>query len=104
MGKHTPGPWSIYTVPTSCGICHQVGPFPGKRDGDAPRHACLYADYPSSENPSDKELEANARLIATAPELLVALERIESDLGHEPEMYSDILSIARAAIAKAKGL
>jgi len=49
-------------------------------------------------------MEADARLIASAPDLLVALERIESSLGHEPGMYSDILSIARAAIAKAKGL
>jgi hypothetical protein len=48
-------------------------------------------------------MEANARLIASTPDLLAALERIESELGHEPEMYSDILSIARAAIAKAKG-
>jgi hypothetical protein len=38
-----------------------------------------------------------------APDLLSALERIESALEHEPEMYSDILSIARDAIVKAKG-
>jgi hypothetical protein len=38
-----------------------------------------------------------------APELLAALERIEMALEHEPEVYADILSIARAAIAKAKG-
>ena len=53
--------------------------------------------------PHLEEPMANARLIASAPDLLSALERIESSLGHEPEMYSDILSIARAAIAKAKG-
>ena len=53
--------------------------------------------------PHLEEPMANARLIASAPELLVALERIESSLGHEPEVYADILSIARAAIAKAKG-
>jgi hypothetical protein len=48
-------------------------------------------------------LPDDARLIASAPELLVALERIESALEHEPEIYADILSITRAAIAKAKG-
>ena len=47
--------------------------------------------------------KANARLIAAAPELLAALERIEIALEHEPEVYSDILSIARPAITKAKG-
>ncbi len=48
-------------------------------------------------------LEANARLIASAPDLLSALQRIESALEHDPELYSDILSVARGAIAKAKG-
>ncbi len=60
----TPGPWSVETVPTSCGICHKVGPFPGKRPDDPPRHACLYADYPSAGNPADDELKANAAFIA----------------------------------------
>jgi len=60
----TPGPWSVETVPTSCGVCHKVGPFPGRRPGDPPRHACLYADYPSQGNPADDELEANAAFIA----------------------------------------
>ena len=104
MGKHTPGPWSIYTVPTSCGICHKVGPFPGKRDGDAPRHACLYADYPSSENPSDKELEANARLIATAPELLEACQMLLTLIRRNaPELSGKVCGYADAAIAKATG-
>lgn len=73
MSAHTPGPWSMETVRTSVGICHKVGPFPGKREGDAPRHACLYADYPSESNPFDVELAANARLIVAAPDLLHAL-------------------------------
>lgn len=60
----TPGPWSVETVPTSCGVCHKVGPFPGKRPDDPPRHACLYADYPSAGNPADDELMANANFIA----------------------------------------
>lgn len=43
------------------------------------------------------------RLIAAAPDMLDALQRIESSLEHEPEIYADILSAARAAIAKAIG-
>jgi len=46
--------------------------------------------------------EHNHKLIAAAPELLAALERIETALEHDPEIYADLLSIARAAIAKAK--
>lgn len=77
MSKHTPGPWNLETVNTQSGICHKIGPFPSKRDELPPRHACLYADYPSSFCPADQELAANARLIAAAPELLEALEGIE---------------------------
>lgn len=97
--KHTPGPWKFETVKTVCGICHKVGPFPGKRQDDKPRHACLYADYPSNGNPADDELEANARLISAAPELLEALVLIKSLPGfEESEPYA---AVVNAAIAKA---
>ena len=101
--KHTPGPWVLETVRTSCGICHKVGPFPGRRENDEPRHACLYADYPSKHNPADAELDANARLIAAAPDLLDALYLVRDYIatmkgnGHEYSMSID------AAIAKATG-
>lgn len=71
--KHTPGPWTLQTVPTSCGICHKIGPFPAKQGSpDKPTHACVYVDYPGN-GPREAELLANARLIAAAPELLEAL-------------------------------
>ena len=73
MSAHTPGPWTLVTVPTSCGICHKIGPFPPKREGGAARHACLYADYQSQGNPADDELEANACLIAAAPDMYAVL-------------------------------
>lgn len=80
----TPGPWSVETVPTSCGICHKVGPFPGKRPDYPPRHACLYADYPIPGNPADVELEANARYIAACSPanvraLLAAHDALKAD-------------------------
>ncbi|MFA1686534.1 hypothetical protein ACDY99_23880 [Achromobacter dolens] len=65
---HTPGPWTLETVRTVSGFCHKVGPFPARREGGDPRHACLYSDYPSESNPADQELLANARLIAAAPD------------------------------------
>ena len=103
--KHTPGPWAIETVLTSCGICHKVGPFPGKRLEDKPRYACLYADYPSKENPADAELEANARLIAAAPELLEALRVMIAWANAEPGTYPGGYPGTQAAkaIAKATG-
>jgi hypothetical protein len=81
--QHTPGPWHL---------------------GHNKYDAIIYNGVTIATICDDAtHWKSNARLIASAPELLVALERIESELGHEPEMYSDILSIARAAIAKANG-
>ena len=55
----------------------------------------------------DGELAANARLIASAPELLEALEAILPDLEHYVATHGPgpdkRLAAARAAIAKAKG-
>ena len=47
-----------------------------------------------------EELEANARLIAAAPEMLQALERIDANAAESVEW---IRRVAREAIAKAKG-
>lgn len=73
----------------------------------------MYADYPSNSDPADQELLANARLIASAPDLLEALIAAEKklciaeqllDLGEDDsiDFESEILN-ARAAIAKATG-
>ena len=104
--KHTPGPWTLETVPTSCGVCHKVGPFPGKHEEDKPRHACLYSDYPAlGSNPRDQELFANARLIASAPELLALLQEVFS-IGDRlvDDVYGhEFVQNAKAAITKATG-
>lgn len=104
--KHTPGPWVMDTIPTSVGICHRIGPFPPRRpDDETVRHACLYADYPSGFNPADRELEANARLMTAAPELLEALQLylIEDEIarGHGYGIGGEAQQKATAAIAKA---
>lgn len=102
MSKHTPGPWKLETVRTQSGICHKIGPFPPKAHHvhSLPRHACLYADYPSSFDPADQELEANARLISAAPDMLEALENLENDNGSIPD---HAWNMVQAAIAKARG-
>lgn len=112
---HTPGPWTLETVRTVSGFCHKVGPFPARREGGDPRHACLYSDYPSESNPSDQELLANARLIAAAPELLKAGEEAAGSLSAAMEImtrlgYGRTANVMRAyhdalvaAISKAKG-
>ena len=58
----------------------------------------------SAHGPSAEEAEANARLIAAAPELLEALERITRVASVElTGRRDDVLEQARAAIAKATG-
>lgn len=95
--NHTPGPWQI-TKDTTRG---EFVTYTKVRDG----HDGVIAVMHINE-------DANARLIAAAPELLAALEAItkayvelvESDYAPRwnAENDSEVIS-ARAAIAKAKG-
>jgi hypothetical protein len=102
MSKHTPGPWAWANVPTSCGVCFKIGPLYVERGTES--HACIYADYPGK---MALELgEANARLIAAAPELLEALKLCAavcaSETMHKTGLI-DALEKALAAIAKVEG-
>jgi len=89
--KHTPGPWSASPSPTSDGLYHVY-----KADGN----------FLTLE---DAEHEANARLIAAAPDLLEALESLyhtANSIGEDtcdPVAFAGALEDARAAIRKAKG-
>jgi hypothetical protein len=89
MSTHTPGPWvragsNVVTAPTETrvgGFC--VAQCNTMMDGNI----------------------ANARLIAAAPDLLDALDRIRKDLQRMSDGYSadlDVMvDVARAAVAKA---
>ena len=92
-GDHTPGPWVVYE-------------FVDGYDIRAPEAECWVTTA------SDPEAvwgavgrEEDARLIAAAPELLEALEKVVSfvDAG-EGTWTVEEQNIARAAIAKARGL
>lgn len=101
VGGHTPAPWTLSTLRTTSGMCHQIGPFPW-REGH-PNHACIYVDGQyHSDRMTDiqRELEANARLISAAPDLLAALQHIIDGALSLPRFAEQQ---ARAAIAKATG-
>ena len=111
---HTPGPWSLTTVPTSAGSCHKIGPFPARRPGGAPTFACVYADGIrigiDDGMPRAIELAANARLIAAAPQLLEALQTTAENLrswkaasNSGIKTFDSWLEVVEEAIAKAKG-
>ena len=103
---HTPGNWTIDH--------ESIGP-PGEPvallcDMTAPNVATV-VDWPrrDAEAVDDTENEANARLIAAAPELLADLEALlfyDTFEEAEPVLGTrehEVVSAARAAIAKAKG-
>ena len=94
MSAHTPGPWQYLRSPS--------GPI---RVG--PSHNCTVAVAPF---PPTGDQEANARLIAAAPELFDALNALvnavspdDNDKSCEP-YFRPALKAARAALAKAQGV
>jgi hypothetical protein len=104
MSKHTPGPWFANLKYGNYAVYSQQLIDDDDGDGWEPCICELDSDEPVNH-------EANARLIAAAPELLTALQDIAN---YTPEKYTDpttalqILrenaNIARAAIAKATGV
>ncbi len=92
MSKYTKGPWK-------CG--EDAGIWAGKlkictlsyfQDKNNPLHVCVF------------KTEANARLIASAPELLEALKELYEAVDSCVELTPEILNIAKQAIAKAEGI
>ena len=90
MSNHTPGPWEI-----------KRHFDPGYKNISAQKHTALaQVVWCMEDEDRSPSCEANAHLIAAAPELLEALERVKATgvfLGAIPQEMVD------AAIAKAKG-
>lgn len=107
MGRHTPGPWLAIPhygyVETEWRI-KPAPPIHGCTAGFAP-HAIVRGDKRIT---TEQEKEANARLIAAAPELLKELTHLASLLHPWIEAGNTVPGIATlngawAAIAKATG-
>jgi hypothetical protein len=100
MKSHTPGPWLVNFEQNKFDSRHskvQVvdGSSASLNNGGLP---LVLADVNAMPFNDESEPLANATLIASAPDLLSALER----LAH-PMADDDDLNFARAIIAKAKG-
>jgi len=90
--NHTPGPWTIDREHFSINHPPQT---------DNPNECCLIASYGRKR---DWAHEANARLIAAAPELLEACRAIALlNEGQGRVNMCEVAGQARAAIAKATG-
>lgn len=103
--QHTPGPWRLGADNAADGANIHAG----KKDYIG--HTCGFSPRPGSNERqlSPQEARANARLIASAPELLAALEIIVGNAnGNAASGYYNVpvssITNARAAISKATGV
>lgn len=104
--KHTPGPWTMFETSWS-----NIGIYAG--DTEIAGLDIYDEATEETQDALEKQMGANARLIAAAPELLAALidERRIRMLGQEPSVHWESLRDARRqsseateyAIAKATG-
>lgn len=97
--KHTPGPWLYIRLDEwSHSVATQHGELP-----DGSPNLWTVATVNKNREP---EHEANARLIAAAPDLLGALQamlRMWDEGGSLPGLVEGVITEANAAIAKANG-
>lgn len=99
--KHTPGPWMV----------REAADFLQIAPPDNSEPICEMGLYPAPDWPKDEaaELMANARLIASAPELLEALEAFAKHFGplHDNEWLNDecrhCFKLARNALSRVRG-
>ncbi len=92
VSKHTAGPW---VLDESTDRLIVLAP-----DGDDTPWEVAIVDVDCGFG---LEPQANARLIAAAPDLLAALERVDllADVHGAPEVWNNCICEARAAIKKA---
>lgn len=106
--KHTPGPWRIAVDSWGRTEIESDNPRDNAEDGVVYVLASSIGGRRHGENYEDlSEVEANAKLIAAAPDLLKALIKLHesrkslNDSGDVGQMVEDDVETARAAIEKA---
>lgn len=103
MSGHTPGPW-VACYSKACGVVTGFH-IAGQKHGSTVPVVEAEQRFAPSRQP--EEIEANAALIAAAPDLLAALKAMLAVVVTVPEMNNHIfdgLGIqVNAAIAKAEG-
>lgn len=103
LNAHTPGPWKTYRGAVWSTHESVSGPV---TKGMRTNHVCAISERLKMP---DGEREANARLIAAAPDMLAALEAIISQMDQGGQGATQVfnrdacIQHARAAIAKARG-
>lgn len=86
MSTHTPGPWQIGRI-----IWESAPEILDEKQN-------LVATVPRAQYVDNAEAQANARIIAAAPDLLGVVERYSAGMP-----WVQLYPLARAALAKARG-
>jgi hypothetical protein len=105
--KHTPGPWDIENIrrDRASDITTMEVRGPGRPRGPSERpYRDVIAEVRTDWGTHD-EVEANARLMAAAPELLGALAELVDVLkqGDTKDVFNRAMEAAHDAISKARG-
>lgn len=101
--QHTTGPWDIQDRTIFALDVHgRVNRFSAHVQGGYENGGESFAFGDAKICTSDAELEANARLIAAAPELLELAYQYQSDLRHPPTSDSVERRLERIAAVLAK--
>ena len=102
--KHTPGPWVLSSGTV---YCTQLRGGPGYEHYETKHQVCKPPECIKTKKATAAALnwEANASLIAAAPELLAALDALLGKAYKQNfnDSYPEILELAESAIAKARG-
>ena len=104
--KHTPGPWTVVPRDEDAEPWDCVDIMAGKYNVAAAIYDCsFYDDEYCDDDLYLPVVDANARLIAAAPDLLEALKEMlfKAEYGNGLEAHYKANDRARAAIAKAEG-
>lgn len=100
MNKHTPGPWALNALLME----HTDQLEIASAQVDGPHVASVTVTGKGNSRSIKPEQLANARLIAAAPDLLVALQALLDPATNEDDArYYEALKTASAVIAKATG-
>lgn len=102
--KHTPGPYEID------GTCIYMLEFDSWRKGVEQMRNRIYANVQGYKETPKEEVEATARLMASAPELLEALKAAKIYVSNayectfpDEQRNGEVLKMIDAALAKATG-
>ena len=100
----TPGPWSVgRTISRERGAYLETPVHVGERGNRGNCIALVYLGGPGAIHRDAASLEANAHLIAAAPDLYEALELMTREIVERHDITIGTMVKAHAALAKARG-